>query len=234
VKKTTSAAIAAFVVTVAASAASLMSSSASVGSGADVASSPPLVSVTGAAADGGPRATDPSTRRRRTVLVVGRSPELSPRGGVTTSFVWRAAARLGWTCQIRQGPAPVIPANVGAAVVVVVLVPGDDVAKVTKVLARVKAGAWGARLILLGPMKATANPAAARRLAGLRQLATARGGEFVDPVEDGWISASTRGTYLTRDGGQLTTAGRAMAAERLARALDRRLAPTQGASTGHP
>jgi hypothetical protein len=217
-EKTASAAIAAAVVAVAATVTSLASSPApddAVRSPAARASTSPAASATrpGAAA---PLSAASAVGPPRTVLYLGRSPELKPRGGVAKSFPCRAASSLRWACVVRQGPAPVVPAGLTPDVVVVVLVADDDAQRVAKLLDRLPPGAETAPLVLLAP--ATSDGRAARRTADLRQLTASRGGTFVDPVPAGWF-AGPKGAAAFVRGGQLNPAGRVRCTERLASAL---------------
>jgi hypothetical protein len=233
-EKTASAAIAALVVAVAATVTSLASPPEPDGGHLAASSAPSTTGArrtSSAASTGGASGTlgtEVGGRRRAgavreaaTVLVVGRSPELNPRGGVATSFTCQAAARLRWTCLVREGSAPVVPATAAADVVVAVLVAEDDAARVTRLLDRLPAGLGRARLVLLGPTSpAPRNGVAARRSVELRQLAARRGAIFVDPAAAGWFSGRAGAGAFTRGGSQLSVAGRARCAERLADVLD--------------
>jgi hypothetical protein len=222
--KTVSAVLAASLVSVAAAVTSLASLPDGTGEAMTVAALPsgPVTSSASSsssgAVGGGRRTGHPPALAGRGVLFLGRSPELRLRGGVAKSFACRAVAKLGGTCQVREGAAPVIPASVDADVVVVLLVPADDAAQVSRLLDRLPAG-LDARLVLLGPITASTDPAATRRFAGVRRLAATRGVVVVDPVAAEWIGPQQRRTYLTANGSQLTAAGRTYVAGRLADAL---------------
>ena len=208
-EKTASAAIAALVVAVAATVTSLASSPAP-------DDAPAATSAASGTAAPAADARRPSASSR-TVLFLGRSPELKPRGGVARSYPCRAASSLHWTCQVRQGAVPVVPPGLTADVVVVVLVADDDAPRVTRVLDRLPPGPGGARLVLLGPP--TAEGRTSRRTAELRRVAASHGATFVDPVAVGWYSDPTGAGPFVR-AGQLSPAGRVRSAQRLAALLD--------------
>lgn len=237
--KTTSTAVAALVVAAAATVTSLWSfpeagtpatPGASASATASPAASPDVrsvraraagasVSASSSASASGLPATDPGANPGRSVLFVGRSAALNPRGGVTKSFACRAAASLAWSCLVREGASPVVPASVTAGVVVVALVPSDDAARVGRLLDRLPPSAGGVRTLLLGPIAVTSDTAATQRLKEVRRLAKERGAVVVDPVAEGWVTSRTAATYLAPGGSQLTAAGHAHAAARLAAVL---------------
>lgn len=223
-------AVAALVVAVAATVTSLWSSPATGGASPDTPATTSTTAATVSAsassrsAASGLPAGDLELGPGRSVLFVGRSAELNPRGGTAKSFACRAAASLDWACTVREGASAVVPATATADVVVVALVPADDATRVARVLDRLPAGLAGARLVFLGPIVADADPAAAARLEGVRRLAAGRGAVLVDPRAQGWVTAGTAGRYLSPGGGQLTGAGHVHAGGRLAKALSEALA----------
>jgi hypothetical protein len=240
--KTASAALAALVVAVAATVTSLASSAGTTGgssgsstgsssgasTGGSAASGATPTTAVGAAASGtsaitgatsGGPAAAPPLRTQRSVLFVGRSPDLNPRGGTAKSFACRAAARLGWTCHVSEGARVVVPNSIVADVVVVALVPGDDATRVGRLLDALPDGTVGARVVLLGPIAVSRDPAQARRFAGVRRMALARGTDLVDPVVEGWLTSDSRSTFLTPGEAQLTGPGHLYVGGRLADTL---------------
>jgi hypothetical protein len=206
--KTASAAIAALVVSGTAALVPLVGPGSGGSASASATPSPAAVSSPAAAATrsaaSGLAATSGAAR---TVLYLGDTPALRPRGGAQRSFACRAAVSLGLRCAVRsRTQPPAALARVRADVVVLVLTSRDDGGAVAAALRRLPASLRTARTVVLAPVAATTTPAAATRLTAVRRAAEARGAEVVDPVAEGWIPAAERRTYLTADGA-LTAAG---------------------------
>lgn len=155
---------------------------------------------------------------RPTVLFLGASAALHPRGGAAKSFACRAAADLSWRCAVRSG-ASAVPASLRADTVVLVMGPRDDAAALGAQLDALPASLGNARTVILTPIVATASKALAARLPAILHLAVTRGADVIDPVAQRWLTAATRSTYLAADGVQPTTAGLKYLADRLANAL---------------
>jgi hypothetical protein len=201
---------------------------------ASLISRPPTSATSRAATTTATRTPAP---RAPTVLFVGETPDLQPRGGTARSFACRAATTLHWQCAVLARP-PVkdLPGNAGrvtptlaaapaatgrtSADYVVVTTAADDTApEIRAVLDGLPASLRRATVVVLGPIVASTS----RRIAGLiadeRTLAAEHHATFIDPVAEQWITPATRARYLNRE--QLSSLGIPVAAGRLATDLGR-------------
>jgi hypothetical protein len=187
-----------------------------------------------------PTVTTPATAvRMPTVLFVGETGDLRPRGGSAASFACRAAITLRWHCEVqtrtprtdlpglpgRATPAastraaPSVPGGQPPDYLVVTTATDDTTAEIRGVLDRLPRAFRNASIVLVGPITAAGSARIQRLITSERRLAAEHSAAFIDPVAERWIVAATRTRYL--DGEQLSSAGIRVAAVRLASDLRR-------------
>jgi hypothetical protein len=182
--------------------------------------------------------------RAPTVLFVGETPDLQPRGGMARSFACRAAKTLHWQCAVlarrpvkdgrgtagRATPTSAVTAEATgrpSAEYVVVTTAADDTApEIRAVLDGLPGSPRRATVVVLGPIVASPSPRIARLIAAERTLAAEHHATFIDPVAEQWITPVSRARYLNRE--QLSSLGIPVAARRLATDLGRLARPGTG------
>jgi hypothetical protein len=181
--------------------------------------------------------------RLPTVLFVGETGALEPRGGSAASFACRAAITLRWQCEVltrtpgtdlagRATPAastratPSVPGGRPPDYVVVTTATDDTTAEIRGVLDRLPRGLATASIVLVGPITVAGSARIQRLIVNERRLAAEHGAAFIDPVAERWVVAATRARYL--NGEQLSSAGIRVVAARLASDLRRTSAAASG------